>query len=159
MTADVDGISRSGFVVGFALGGGRIRDAQDSVGAFGFRFDIGLMAAPNVAILFDYATLAHALNHQDTFSHDVSTIAAQIFFARFLWAKGGLGLGHLSISDAFGNVSASSESSLVLALAAGAELLQTTGGFALDIQLHTAGARYGGELVTNSSLLLGFNWY
>jgi hypothetical protein len=147
-------------VVGFGLGGGSINAADDSFGGFAFNFEIGGVINQQLAVVFDYSSIAHRVNQfADTLNHSIWAGAAQVFFLRFLWAKAGLGLGRLSVSDAYGTEFLGSRISVAMLAAVGAEVLQTTGGFALDIQLRVAGASYGDAAVANTSLMVGFNFY
>ena len=91
--------------------------------------------------MFDYSFVTYALD-QVTESHTVIGGVAQLFFARFLWAKAGLGIGRLTQDDDFGNRVDQTESSLAVLLGIGAEVVQTTAGFALDLQLRFAGSSY-----------------
>jgi hypothetical protein len=153
-------INRSGLVLGFAVGGGSVRFKDEGDSGFAYTFDLGGMVSNNVALLFDVSSLSHAVSSWEDESHTIVGGVVRVFFLRFLWAQAGLGVGHLAISDDWGYVTDSTESSLAGILGAGAELLQTTGGFSLDVQLRLAGAsyQYVGRAV-NTSLLVGFNFY
>jgi hypothetical protein len=153
-------IHRSGLVLGFALGGGSVRFEDGADGAFAYTFDLGGMLSDDLALLFDVSGLSHAANSFEDESHSVVGGVLRVFFLKFLWAQGGLGVGHLAVSDGWGYVTDSTESSLAGILGAGAEVLQTTGGFSLDVQLRLAGSSYRevGRVI-NTSLLIGFNFY
>jgi hypothetical protein len=153
-------INRSGLVLGFAVGGGAVRFEGEGDSAFAYTFDLGGMVSNNLALLFDVSSLSHAVSSWEDESHTIVGGVVRVFFLKFLWAQAGLGLGHLAISDGWGYVTDSTESSLAGILGAGAELLQTTGGFSLDVQLRLAGASYSGiGRAVNTSLLVGFNFY
>jgi hypothetical protein len=156
-----ESMQRRGLCIGFGIGGGNIRGERDNFGGFAVDFDVGLMLGPQLALMFDYSGVAHRLNRfDDTFKHDIYTGALQFFFMRFLWAKAGLGVGRLAVTDAYDQTLARAEStSAAVVLAGGAEVLQTTGGFALDLQLRLATATYQGDTFVNTSFLVGLNFY
>jgi hypothetical protein len=155
-----DRIRRSGLTLGFGIGPGRISGGGSSDGGFAFDFHIGGMLAPDLALVFDYSGVQRNLNDfQDREEHSIATVALQHFLMRLLWVKAGVGFGTLSVVNAYGYAGSYSESSLAATLAAGVEVLQTTGGFAIDVQARMAGSRYNDTTVTNGALMLGFNWY
>jgi hypothetical protein len=155
-----DRIHRGGLMLGFAVGGGAVRFSDEGRNGFAYTFDLGAMLNNNLALLFDVSGLSHGAGYSEDESHTIVGGVARVFFLKFLWAQAGLGLGHIATSDAWGYTIASTESSLAGIVGAGAELLQTTGGFSLDVQVRVAGARYQdvGRAI-NTSLLVGFNFY
>jgi hypothetical protein len=152
-------LRRSGFAIGVAIGGGGVRFDAGSHSGLALTFDIGASLNQQMALMFDYSMVTYAVDEFNE-SHAIIGGVAQLFFARFLWAKAGLGMGRLSQSDQFGNRTDSTENSLAVILGLGAEVVQTTAGFALDLQLRFAGSSYkDAGLTTNTALLVGFNFY
>jgi hypothetical protein len=159
--AEPYGIRRGGLVLGFALGGGGINFQDGSDRGFAYSFDIGGMLNNNMALMFDVSGLSHAVSSFEEESHSIFGGVLRVFFLRFLWAQAGIGLGELSTSDGWGYTTDSTGSALAGIFGAGAEVLQTTSGFSLDLQLRVAGARYGSDVgrVINTSFLIGLNFY
>jgi hypothetical protein len=152
-------IRRRGFALGVALGGGGVRFDNGSHNGLAFAFDIGATLNQNVALLFDYSFVTYALAEANE-RHTIYGGVAQMFFANFLWAKAGLGIGRLTMDDELGIRLDQTESSLAVILGLGAEVVQTTGGFALDLQLRFAGSSYrDAGITTNTAILVGFNFY
>ena len=110
--------------------------------------------------MFDYSSVTYGVELGNE-SHYVLGGVAQLFFSRFLWAKAGLGMGRLSLEDpASGTRLDATERSLAVLLGFGAEVVQTTAGFALDLQIRFAGSSYeDAGTTTNTALLVGFNFY
>ena len=155
-----DRIERGGLVLGFAVGGGAVRFKDEGDNGFAYSFDLGGMLSNNLALLFDVSSLSHAVSYSEDESHTIFGGVLRVFFLKFLWAQAGLGFGHLAISDAWGYVTDSTGSAAAGILGAGAEVLQTTGGFSMDLQLRVAGASYSGiGRAINTSLMFGFNFY
>jgi hypothetical protein len=155
-----DRIHRHGLMLGFALGGGGVRIEDDSFNGFAFSFNLGGMLTPHLALQFDLSAISHAVDEFGT-SETSSVLGAtvQYYFLNFLWAKAGLGFGNISLDDAFGQID-STESSGAFIAAAGGEVLQTTGGFTIDVQLRLTAASFDAiGLTTNTALLVGFNFY
>jgi hypothetical protein len=152
-------LRRRGFAIGVAIGGGGVRFDNGGQNGLALGLDIGASLNQRVALMFDLTSVSYRVN-QGNESHWIMGGVAQFFFARFLWAKAGLGVGQLSLEDLAGFEVDSSERSLALLLGFGAEVVQTSAGFALDLQLRLAGARYqDAGITTNTSLMVGFNFY
>jgi hypothetical protein len=152
-------LRRSGFAIGVAIGGGNVHFDQGSNNGLAFTLDIGASFNSQMAAMFDYSTVTYAVDEFNE-SHSVIGGVVQLFFARFLWVKAGLGLGRLSQSDQFGNRTDATEHRLAGIGGIGAEVVQTTAGFALDLQLRLAISSYrSAGLTTNTAILVGFNFY
>jgi hypothetical protein len=153
-------IRRDGLVLGLALGGGSVLVEGEGNASFGFGFNIGAMLNRKVGLLFDYSSLNHQYDAFTDESHSIIGGVVQFFVADMLWIKGGIGMGQLSASDAWGVTFAQTERALAGIAGAGIEVMQTTSGFALDLQLRFAGASYKDIGATyNTALMIGFNIY
>jgi hypothetical protein len=153
-------LRRRGFAIGVAIGGGGVR-FDNGVGQNGLALglDLGASLSQRLALMFDLTSVSYRVN-QGNESHWIVGGVAQLFFARFLWAKAGLGMGRLSLEDLSGVEVDATERSLAILLGFGAEVVQTAAGFALDLQLRFAGAHYkDAGITTNTSLMVGFNFY
>lgn len=152
-------IQRSGFIIGFSLGGGSMVpdcDGCESLSGLALDFHLGGMLKPDLALMFDAYGVVHS-EEGVSLINSVDTVALQYWVAPQVWIKGGLGLGRLSVSED-GNTIGESDSGLAVLLAGGVEVLQTQS-FALDAQLRIGNVSYDGLGLTNASLNLGFNWY
>ncbi len=156
------GIHRSGFVIGFSLGGGSFNcdSCTDSDALSGVALDIHLggMVAPNIAVLFDGWGVAHPIDGGGTITHVMDTGAVQAFLGNNFWIKGGLGIGQLRLSDDSNNTVAQSETGFGMFGAAGFEVFQGSS-FALDLQLRLGAVKYDGGSVNMGALTVGANWY
>jgi hypothetical protein len=156
-----DRIPRDGFVAGAGIGLGSLRAANESFRSWAFSAMVGGMLSPRLALLLDYHFLSRQLDSFTSLSHSGAVAAAQLFVFDYFWAKGGLGIAWLAASQ--GSAWDTSGVAPAFLLAAGAEPLQTTDGFALDVQVRLLGARHraatGALVGTNFVVLLGFNWY
>ena len=160
-------IRRRGFALGFGIGGGTLRVADESHGGFAFNLAIGGMLNERMALLFEYSTLSRAISEFEQESFSSFGGSMQFFLARILWIKAGLGLGRWAYTDDYYGIEDSSELALSGTAAVGVEVLQTTSGFALDLQLRFVGSRFKDPLsptgnkigVSQTSLMLGFNFY
>ncbi len=152
-------LRRRGFAIGVAIGGGGVDFDAGGEQGLALALNIGASLNQRVALLFDYHAVTYGVNAGNE-SHWVVGGVAQVFFARFLWAKAGLGMGKLTLSDTYGTRLDATEPSLAVLLGFGAEVVQTPAGFALDLQLRFAGASYqDAGTTTNLALLIGFNFY
>jgi len=151
---------RSGFALGLGLGGGAVRAKDVGNNGLAFTFGVGGFLNRQVALMFDYYVISYDLDAITSEKHDVIGGAAQLYFADMLWIKAGLGLGSLKASQGGFQVD-STERALALTAGFGVEVLQTDGGFVLDLQLRLAGARYRGDVgsVVNTAILVGMNFY
>jgi hypothetical protein len=149
-------------MIGFGLGGGRAGAPDYGAGAFGWEFHVGGMLTPKLALLFDLSGMNGRLPNQDrNVDHTLAAFAAQYFLGTRVWGKAGVGFHTLfeGEGDAESNPNGYQDTGAGFLLALGAEPLQTTGGFALDLQLRLVGAQHAGDTITSVALLLGFNWY
>jgi hypothetical protein len=152
-------LRRRGFAIGVAVGGGNVRFDRGGQNGLALAFDIGATLNQRMALMFDYSSVTYGVPDGNE-SHWVLGGVAQLFFARFLWAKAGLGMGRLSLEDLGGTRIDATERSLAVLLGFGAEVVQTAAGFALDLQLRFAGSSYrDAGTTTNTALLVGFNFY
>jgi hypothetical protein len=155
------GIHRSGFIIGFSLGGGSIGCSEcndsDSLGGVALEIHLGGMLTRNVALMFDGGGVAHSFNGGGTLTHVVDALALQVWAADRLWFKGGVGIGQLSVSAESASTQRSDSRAAVM-LAIGVELLQGRSS-ALDLQLRGAATSFSDTTITNGSLLVGYSWY
>lgn len=154
-------IIRDGFVGGMGLGAGWIGGGGETYRGIAFAATAGFMVTPQIAALADFHLVAKQVTPYASLSHSAAVAAVQVFFADYFWVKAGLGGAWLSASAGSAYETTGARPALLFAL--GAEPLQTTAGFALDVQLRVMGARYQGPTgrltASNVSLLLGANWY
>jgi hypothetical protein len=161
------GVYRSGLVVGFGVGGGAITASNcdpECGGAFAGEFHIGGMIHPRMAILFDAFGAFHpwtdpVFNDSHTTTNSFWMGALQYWATDILWVKGGMGIGHIQVTNNSGNFVEGDETGFGLMGAVGVEVVQSYN-FALDIQGRIAHGFYsqGGD-ANNFALLVGFNWY
>jgi hypothetical protein len=85
--------------------------------------------------------------------------ALQYWPTNILWVKGGMGIGHIQVTNESGGFVEGDETGFGLMGALGVEVVQSYN-FALDIQGRIAHGFYsqGGD-ATNYALMVGFNWY
>ena len=155
-------IERQGLLLGFGVGGGWIRSGQGSRGGYAFSVDVGATINPRLGVMFEYQSLSKNLDNFSSVNHSVVGGAVQLFFQDYFWARAGMGIGFMR-DDRKAIIGSDRARAPAFTLGLGAEPLQTTGGFALDLQLRFAVARYpGGAKPTTAShlgFLLGMNWY
>jgi hypothetical protein len=156
------GIQRDGFVIGFSLGAGVLTndncDSCDSLEGGAAEFHLGFMVTPQLAVLAEGYAVSHT--EQDlTLSQTIGMLAAQYWVSPKLWVKGGLGSGHLSLSNDRGQELAVSEEGAGAMIAAGYEVYQGRS-FAIDVSLRAAAVSYEeSDTVTQTAAAVGFNWY
>jgi hypothetical protein len=153
------GMYRDGLVLGFALGGGGI-EGNCAIGycggAVSGEFHIGGMLNPRMALLLDvWGNIRNVNGTDSSFSQSFWTAAMQFWPTDILWLKGGLGISHVQVSDAFGPYQ--DDTALGLMLGAGVEVLQV-GNMALDIQFR-AGFGFYNPTLDNYAFLVGLSWY
>jgi hypothetical protein len=154
------GIHRSGFIIGFSLGGGSmIPDCSecDSLNGPAFAIHLGGMVAPNLALMWDGSGVAKHDEYIDaTLVNAVNTFAVQYWPTSMVWIKGGIGFGRLTLSSRSDRLESDTKPAVLAA--AGVEVLQTRS-FALDLSVRLVPVFYDDFTLTNASLNLGFNWY
>jgi hypothetical protein len=160
------GVYRSGLVLGFGVGGGAITasDCGDVCGgAIVGEFHIGGMINPRMAVLFDVFGADHPWSDPAGDSHSTTNSfwmgALQFWPNDILWVKGGIGVGHIQVTNDSALLVSGDETGLGLMGAVGFEVVQSYN-FALDIQGRIAHGFYsqGGD-ANNLAVLVGFNWY
>ncbi len=155
-------ILREGLMLGFAVGGGWVRSGQGSQGGYAFSVDAGGTVTPHLAVMFEYQSISKNLDNFSSINHSVVGGAVQLFFQDFFWARAGMGIGFMR-DDRRAIIGTDRARAPAITLGIGAEPLQTTGGFALDMQLRFSAARYPGgikpTIASHLAFLLGMNWY
>lgn len=151
---------RSGFLIGFSLGGGSIGcdNCEETLDGVALDIHLGGMITPQLGLMFDGMGVAHSFEGGGTLISVVDTIAAQYWVTPQLWIKGGIGIGRMTINDADGEEVAESETGSAAMFGVGYELVSSRT-FALDLQLRGAVAHYEDIDVQMGSLGLGLNWY
>src|SRR5688572_30434999 len=92
---------RSGFIFGGGIGLGAISftDCEDCevLGGLGLQFHLGGMLAPNLALMFDGATVLHPLDDEEgngtTLASNTGMAVLRGWLARVFWLEAGLGVG------------------------------------------------------------------
>ena len=156
------GIQRDGFVIGFSIGGGLLTndscDTCDSLEGPGAELHLGFMLTPQLALLVEGYAVSHTESNI-TLTQTMGVLAAQFWVAPNMWLKGGLGSGHLALSNDVGEEFAVSEDGAGLMIAAGFEVYQGQA-FAVDLSLRAAAVSYeDADTVTQTAATVGFNWY
>ena len=158
------GVYRSGLILGGSLGAGSISaEACGTVcgAAFMGEVHIGGMLNPRLALMGDFWLGARGWSDptigDGSTIHNIDTLALQYWAADILWIKGGVGFGHMQLSDVIGTFG--DETGLAVMGAIGLEVLQSYN-TTLDLQLRAGHGFYseGGD-VNNFALMIGFNWY
>jgi len=153
-------IRRNGFTLGLAIGGGSVHFQDEPHAGFAFQFGFGGMLNRQLGVLFDYSTISHDVSSVQSESHTIFGAVAQLFLAEPLWIKAGLGVGRMTATDGWGTVLDRTEQSFAFIGGVGFDVLQTTSGFALDLQLRFTGASYkDAGFTSNTAVLVGFNFY
>ena len=161
-------VIRSGFIFGGSVGLGAISftdcDDCEVLGGLGLQFHLGGMLAPNLALMFDGATVLHPLDDEEgngtTLASNTGMAVLRGWLARVFWLEAGLGVGYMTLGDAYGTI-AETRAGFGLLAGAGFELVQSSS-FTLDLQLRITAARYNygdGVGVANTVLQVGFNFY
>jgi hypothetical protein len=156
------GIQRDGFVIGFSLGAGVLTNDQcdscESLEGGALELHLGFMVTPQLALLVEGFGVSHTEQNL-TLSQTMGVVAAQYWLTPKLWIKGGLGSGHLSLSNDQGQELATSEEGAGAMIAAGYEVYQGRS-FAVDVSLRSAAVSYeDADTVTQTAAAVGFNWY
>jgi hypothetical protein len=146
-------VERSGFLIGFALGGGQLTcDGCDSRTGPAVDIHLGSMMGEKAALMFDGSGINVSDEHDNTSTSVVDTFAIQYWVADRIWVKGGVGIGALTCDGC------DTETGLGFMGAAGVELLQK-GKFALDVQGRFATAKYDEGRINQLTFMVGANWY
>lgn len=157
------GPQRDGLTLGLGIGGGAIscEECDDALEGVALEFHIGGMLTPQLALMFDASIIIHEIENSNgaSIQQYVNVGAVQFWITPRFWLKGGLGLGRLSVTDEEGYAVFESETGGAILAGGGVELYQNSS-FALDLQLRFAAVNYeDAETLTNTSLLIGVNWY
>ena len=142
------GPERDGFLIGFSLGFGASYPCDECPG-FGGSFMVGGMAAKNVAVLIEFASVSSERDGL-TAGLGLITIGARYWPHRKVWVQGGFGLGYPV--DDFEDDETNTEWGAMVG--AGYEIVQR-GRFAFDVGVRGG---FGGDR-QSFTLTLGFNWY
>jgi hypothetical protein len=160
------GMYRSGFVFGLGLGLGAnsASGCGDVCGFAGvWELHLGGMIDPRLAILFEMWGIYHpwsdGFGDSHTTTNSMFAGAAQFWVTDNMWLKGGLGVGHVQVTNDSALEINGDETGFALYGAAGIELVQAYN-FALDLQLRIGNGFYSqGGNMQNYGLLVGVNWY
>jgi hypothetical protein len=162
--AEEDDERRQGLAIGIELGGGHMEcqgvgcDGVTESG--GASVNLGVMLAPNLAIMADGWMMAHR-DDRLTLTHGIATIGPQLWMGPF-WVRGGVGVARASFNYDAGIIDIGDETETVPAAMAaiGFEVISTRD-FALDVRLRggTGFFHDGDTEVRNLSLGVGANWY
>jgi hypothetical protein len=160
------GVERSGFLIGFSLGGGSVMpdcDGCETKSGPALDIHVGGMLNEKLALMFDGTGITWSIDDPSgdaTGNSTVSAVAVQYWPAPKFWVKGGAGFGSVGCSDK--DICGDTESGLGLMVGAGVELIQK-GKFTLDLQgrLATYSVDDEGESarINQFAITLGCNWY
>jgi hypothetical protein len=158
------GVQRYGLTFGGSLGAGSF-DVKDSNGNVDSTLEgpsgelhIGGMITDKLGILLDGWSVGGAINDYQSLFHNIGTVSLRAFFGRFFWVQGGLGFGHMIVTDDRDGYAEESESGGSLVLGVGVEFLQTEH-VTLDVSLRVGGTSYSNGSVSMGALHVGLNWY
>jgi hypothetical protein len=157
------GVYRNGLVIGFGAGIGGISasDCGDVCGVVGSgEFHIGGMLNPRLALVADFwANLRNSASIDATVWNGIYTGALQYWLTDMFWLKGGMGLGHMQLTDNASSVAFGDEWGFALMGAGGVEVMQSPN-FALDLQARLGHGFFsqGGD-VNSFAFMVGLNWY
>ncbi len=128
-------------------------------------FHIGGFVAPRFALLFEGQFNAQTVhldqgngNGDSYVFNSAFMVAGQYWLTPMFWVKGGIGVAHLTVDDAY--TSQDIGSGLAVMGAAGFELVSTRF-FALDLQGRIISSNYDGisDHITSGTVGIGLNWY
>jgi hypothetical protein len=150
---------RSGFLIGFSLGGGEMiaTDCEgcDSLAGLGFDFSIGGFINPRLAIMYDAFAVLHP-EDDVVLTNGTNTAAVQYWVTPQLWIKGGIGFSQIRLSDGGGEIAA--EYGVGATAGVGFEVISSRT-FALDIAGRVSHGTFDGGGVSNGAVLVGVHWY
>jgi hypothetical protein len=186
---------RSGLMLGASVGRGSIDISCDICGnvgaiteALSYSLHAGVMVTPSAAVMLEHWTIRWNDRGSEWFDDSAShlvaqritTVSGQLWFGKYVWVRGGLGVGkHISDSryakvegepDGVLRSSTGGGSSTPLtdnggwspaaSLAVGFEFARTTT-FAADVQLRVGTTRRDADeyQVHNTGLMFGASWY
>lgn len=156
LPADVGGIERSGFLIGFSIGPG-FMSCEDCDWHTGAAFDLHLGGMLNERLGLMYDSTATAIDLDDAIvALTTSTLAVQSFVGTRGWIKGGAGLSVISCDGCF--IFDASETGFGMMGGAGVEVLQTRK-FAMDVQGRVTANFFEGIRFYTTTASVGFNWY
>jgi hypothetical protein len=151
-------IQRSGFIVGFSIGGGAMGGCRDcdAIGGLGVALHLGGMLSPRLALMLDGGGIIRPIDGA-TLIHSIDTLAAQYWTSDNFWVKGGFGIGRVFLTDDHGE-SVKLGTGLAMLGAIGVEIAHGRR-FAIDVQATLAAAFYSRDKLMNGTIGIGFNWY
>ncbi len=160
--APAPGLVRDGFAIGFGFGVGSMScDGCNSRSGVAVDFHLGFAVNPRLHLLIDGSSVEHreatALGSFSQ-SHFVFALALNYFVKPNLWLRGGLGTGDMKLRDENRYVLGQGDAGTAVLFAVGYEVYQA-GSLAVDLQLRGAVVAYDDNTITNSSVLVGINWY
>ena len=160
--APAPGLVRDGFAIGVGAGVGSMScDGCDSGSGVAVVFHLGFAVNPRLQLLIDGSSVEHrkaTVLGSFSQSHSVVALALNYFVMPNLWLRGGLGTGYMTLRDDDRYVLDRSEDGSAVLFAVGYEVYQS-GSLAVDLQVRGAAVNYDDNTVTNSSVLVGINWY
>lgn len=186
---------RSGLMLGASVGRGSIDIDCDTCGnvgaiteALSYSLHAGLMVTPSAAVMLEHWTIRWNDRGSEWFDDSaqhlvaqrITTVSGQLWFGKYVWVRGGLGVGrHISDSryarvegepdgvlrSSTGGGSSTPDTdnggwSPAASLAVGFEFAHTTT-FAADVQLRVGTTRRDADeyQVHNTGLMFGASWY
>jgi hypothetical protein len=160
--------ARSGWHVGFGIGGGQMscesvegicEATLDEAG--GVDVHVGKLLSPRFSLEGEIWAMFHS-EDRVTVSHTITTFGARYWLAPRLWVKGGIGgaVARASYKGPLVRVSDETDTVPGIQVGVGYELM-VGDSFALDLQGKAGTGFYDDDQVRahNASLTVGFNWY
>lgn len=154
---------RSGWNVGFGVGGGHIScegdGCEDVTEAGSLDLHVGYMLRPRLRAFGEIWAMAHK-EDDVTISHTIVTGGLQYWILNRLWVKGGIGFANARFvyDGVFADVDTQTENVLAVAGAIGFEVLSRRT-FAIDVALRGGTGFYDEIQAHNAALTADFTWY
>ena len=161
-----DSLIRTGWNVGFGLGGGEIScsgpGCEDVTEAGSLDVQVGRMVRPRLRAVLDVWAMAH---REEDFEVNQTLVTAgfQYWVLNRLWLRGGVGLASAGFSydgdlDDADDTDDERHSTIGLAGGIGFEILSRPS-FALDVELRGGTGFYGDRRANNGAFAIGLTWY
>jgi len=154
---------RSGWNLGFGLGGGEIScsgpGCEDVTEAGSLDLQVGTMLRPRLRALLDLWGMAHS--EEDFKVHQtILTAGIQYWIIDRLWLRGGVGLANAGFTygGELDDTEDESHSTIGLAGGIGFEILSRRT-FALDVELRGGTGFYNDKRAHNGAFNIGLTWY